>query len=617
MHLDPPDHTDAVRRYYAAFPALKKGEESPQQYYLPPPAWCRKSAHEKPQVKMQSGLSLSKEYNNYKSKKIPTGKERRNSYNGQRKSSKKRGHNYSRSLESKENLPEWVTHEGVWDMETQDPIKEFIKAIALDEGYGTCENTVTDEVREIAQVRMDETKVPDWDDGLDLESAWVITDDLAPRQRSPLEEEIYAKFEAKFNRSIEALWSNEPANTPDDEYQELPIDFQDLLASPSDSRFAEPTAEKCSMISLTESIWSNDAHDSLLGLNQSETPTRSVEVLHDRFKPLNLTDDVFKAEPRPKTPIQVVQETEPFSLYSYEGIYEAVPTVSDVMLSLTAINHSKDFSSFAEVIPRRPSERAKPAVVEKVECPLEDDEDEHEDLLVSNKTHFRPIRKEKTVEVAAIGYADGDTFDIRGELAAVHFHRSESGFMYLQTEVESPKRYLEYRTRSIDYDRLNLTEAQRVGNDMSNLAGRDFKLKFPVRMMEKGVQTDDDVEGDEGDARAAWACDECGRRGGAKKMRQSGIDSIWSDADYCGHCSVGIEQATLPAQDELSREWEELLSDISAAHAQYATEATVVEGGADRKRRHSAALRCRPHAACTHPHAPFLHCAGSDRPLTR
>lgn len=615
MHLDPPDHTEAAQRYYAAFPALKKGEESPQQYYLPPPAWCRKSAHKNTQLKMQSDLSLSKEFNNHMFKKIPTGKERRNSYHGQRKGSKKRCHSYSRSFESKENLPEWVTHEGVWDIEAQDPIKEFIKAIALDEGYGTCENTVTDELRELTQLssRMNEIEVPEWDDGLDLQSEWLLADNLVPREHSPLEDEIYAKFEAKFNSSIEALWSNDQGNTPDDEYQELPIDFQDLLASPSDL-LVDPTGEKCSLISLTESIWSNDAYDSFLGISQPETPTRSVEILHDRFKPLNLTDDVFKADPKPKTPLLVVQESEPFSLYSYEGIYEAVPTVSDVMRSLTAINHCKDLSSFAEVVPRRPGDRARPAAVERVDsCPQQEDE---EDLLVSDKTHFRPIRKEgEAVAVPPKRYADGDTFDIVAELQTVHFHRSDSGFIYLDAEVDSPKRYLEYRTRSIDYSRLNLTEAQRRDNDMSNFVEHGFKLKFPVRMMEKAVQTSEGTVGEEGDVRAAWACDECGRRGGAKKMRQSGIESIWSDAEYCGHCSVGIEQATLPPPDELSREWEELLSDISAAHAQYATEAS--SGGADRKRRHSAALRCRPHAACSHPHAPFLHCAGSDRPLTR
>lgn len=330
------EQTEAVRRYYAAFPALKKGQESPLQYYLPPPAWCRKAPDD---FKMQSEFSMSKDWNN--KKKLSSGKERRNSYHSQRKNNKKRCNSYSRSFESKESLPEWVTHEGIWDMETQDPVKEFIRAIALDEGYGTCENTVTDEIKEINQVkiRMNETLVPDWDDSLNLDTVggeWVFDDDLKPRVRTPMEEELYAKFEAKFDRSIEALWSKDQ-NTPDDEYQDLPIDFQDLLSSPSDHLF-DPSAEKCSLISLTESIWSND------GFNTAESPSKIVDVLHDRFKPLNLTDNVEPDPPR---------EIESFALYEGEEIYDALSTVAKTMRSFTAINHSRDRSGFVEVPPRR------------------------------------------------------------------------------------------------------------------------------------------------------------------------------------------------------------------------------------------------------------------------
>lgn len=221
------EQTEAVRRYYAAFPALKKGKESPLQYYLPPPSWCRKTDTK---VKMQSELSVPKDWNT-KNKKYNTGKERRNSHHGQKKH-RRRHNSYGKTAECKENLPEWMTHEGVWDMDAQDPVKEFIRAIALDEGYGTCENTAADEPR-----------VPDWE-----RAHWPPP---AP------DRDLYAKFEAKFDRSLEALWAR-GRDTPDDEYQDLPIDFQDLLSSPSDHLFADPSAEKCSVVSLTESIWSVD-----------------------------------------------------------------------------------------------------------------------------------------------------------------------------------------------------------------------------------------------------------------------------------------------------------------------------------------------------------------------
>ncbi|RVE48576.1 hypothetical protein evm_006765 [Chilo suppressalis] len=593
------EQAEAVRRYYAAFPALKKGQESPLQYYMPPPAWCRKPEADI-KAKMQCELLVSNEQNN-KNKKFCSGKERRNSYHGQKKNNKKRCNSYSRSFESKESLPEWVTHEGVWDMETQDPVKEFIRAIALDEGYGTCENTVTDEIKEITEVkiRMNENFVPDWDDSLDLDAEWVINEDFnKPKEITPMEEE-YAKFEAKFDRSIEALWSKDQ-NTPDDEYQDLPIDFQDLLSSPSDHMFADPSAEKCSLISLTESIWSNEAADAYQA-ERADSPSRIVEVLHDRFKPLNLADAAEPPAPR---------EIESFALYEDDEIYDALSSVAETMRSFTAINHSRDRSGFVEVPPRRrPRVERRPFPVDP--RPVEDNETSRpstsrEDLLTSSRTHFKPIRRE--TEADTTKYADGDTFDIRGDLDPVEFLRSDSGGVYSKSSLE---RYLEYRSsKSIDYGRLNLTESQRC----PDLDDPGFRLRFPVRQLDAGVQTDVAVD--------AWgACEECGRA--AKKMRSSmDVEGIWGEG--CGACGPVVAVTPRPPSgaDELSREWEELLSDISAAHAQYAG-AGEGDGvgaeeppGSDRKRRHSAALRCAA-PSCTHPHARFLHCCALDRPLTR
>lgn len=491
---------------------------------------------------MQSELSMPKDWNS-KNKKYTSGKERRNSYHGQKKN-RKRHNSYGRSLECKENLPEWMTHEGQWDMETQDPVKEFIRAIALDEGYGTCENTLADEPRPAP-------RVPDWADCL-------------PRARepSPLDRHLYAQFEAKFDRSIEALWAKDQ-NTPDDDYQDLPIDFQDLLSSPSDHLFADPAAEKCSIISLTESIWSVEAPES--------------PGLHDRFRPLHIDD-----APRPR-------DLHPLALYDGDDeLYDALSSVAHTMRSYTAINHSRDRSGFAEVPPRRRPAPAAPAP----RAPAPPAPAEREDLLTAARTHFRPIRREGAEPAR---HKDGDTFDIRGDLDAVAFRRSESGGLYLGSP---PERYLEYRgARTIDYTRLNLTPAQRCP-DLDDPA---FRLRFPLRQRDAAAQT-------EREWRAPPACAECGGR--AKKMRASAADSTWSE-----HCAPAPAPAAPARDDELSREWEELLRDISAAHRRYASEAAEGAEG-DRKRRHSAAQRCA--AACAHPHARFLHCAGAlDRPLTR
>ncbi|CAB3254516.1 unnamed protein product [Arctia plantaginis] len=588
------EETEAVRRYYDAFPPLNKGRESPLPYYLPPPAWCRKSSPDT-NIKMQSEQSLSKDWNS-KNKKSSSGKERRNSYHGQRKNNKKRSNSYSRSFESKESLPEWVTHEGVWDIETQDPVKEFIRAIALDEGYATCENTVTDEIKTLRQgkLSMNENVVPEWDDGLDLDAEWVITEDLNPRVRTPTEEELYAKFQAKFDSSIEALWSKEQ-NTPDDEYQDLPIDFQDLLSSPSDRLFAVPSAEKCSLISLTESIWSIDAADFPPAPGRGHSP-----ALHDRLRPLNLTDVV---EPQPR-------ELESFALYEDEELYDAVASVANTMRSYAAINHSRDCSGFAEVPPRRHRDPRRsppaPAPAPTREPPRRTPSRPREDLLTSARTHFRPIRRDSDAEPPR--YADGDTFDIRGDPDLVEFRRSESGGAYLGSSLE---RYLEYRgARGIDYGRLNLTAEQRC----PDLDEPGLRLRFPLRQLDVGTQTENSAE-DSGAARGWEACEECRA---AKRMRASAARSIWSER-ACRACAAPRAEplAPPPPADELSRDWEELLSDISAAHAQYAGGGEADEARADRKRRHSAALRCA--AQCTHPHARFLPCCtlALDRPLTR
>lgn len=513
-------------------------------------------------------------------------------------------------------------------METQDPVKAFIRAIALDEGYGTCENTVTDEIKEMAQLKVavNENLVPDWDDSLDFETEWVITEDLNPRIRTPMEEELYAKFEAKFDRSIEALWSKDQ-NTPDDEYQDLPIDFHDLLSSPSDHLFADSAAEKRGPI---------PEERAPLPLGRVDSPTRIAEALHDRFRPLNLADP-----PEPA-------ELDSFALYDDDEIYDALAAVATTMRSFTALNHSRDRSGFAEVPPRRqrarhqpPAEPAKPVTAPPPPPPLPPPPvNDREDLLTSARTHFRPIRREPEAEAAR--YVDGDTFDIRGDLDPVEVQRSESGGVYVGASLE---RYLEYRgTRTIDYGRLKLTAAQ--AQRCPDFRETGLRLRFPLRQHNAAVQTEQERAPPD-----AWpACEGCGCT--AKKMR-AGIESIWSADRACVACAPPVvpppsaappvappspaaataATVALPP-DELSREWEELLSDISAAHAQYCVEGGVgaltalaeeaeeaseaeVVSRADRKRRHSAALRCA--AACTHPHARFLSCCALalDRPLTR
>lgn len=696
MQKLPIDSSDAVRKYYAAFPALRKGQQSPMHYLLKPPAWCRKPLNvSMEKVTMQKEILPAREWNQMKNRRVSTGKERRNSYHGQRKhnNSKKRCHSYSRSLESKENLPEWVTHEGVWDIETQDPVKEFIKAIALDEGYGTCENTITDEILG-NQNKMHRTMntVPDCDDDISLDHRdWVLVDDYNVQTKTPLEEEMYAKFEAKFNRSIEALWSKDQANTPDDECQELPVDFQDLLSSPSDRMFNCSSVEKCGPIPLTDNIWSvsevevDFATEKLgswsciddIGKKRQEYKKKekeNMDILNDKLQPLNIKDESSdKMDCTLNFPIKNAgyasdsdtsscgsdkrnigslwgrASGELSSLYNYKDVYDSMPSVTNVMQSLSTLNHSKQYSSFTEVLPKWRTGFIGDGRVGRNElckftdmkirnhCPADPIKGE-EDLLTSMRTHFRPIKKESTEQTSnnIVRYADGTTFTINSELDNVKYERTESGTLFLESESEPPKQYMELRTRDIDYNRLNLTKEQCEANcEMTE--GQHFTLKFRVKQTDRGIQTEDPATfssevdeaspakkmmfnsatvnscniPDSGDSigilksenkainivnnnpeappkiEFSWKiCNECKANNnnwmeGNQNIGHSGLNllKIWSTDDVmCEACS---EYYTMPqaggnvsktiniSNDESSKEWEELLSDISYIHKLY------------------------------------------------
>lgn len=585
------DQAEAVRRYYAAFPALKKGEESPLQYYMPPPAWCRKQVDVDADMHPDAEPQAVRDWNNRMRK------ERRNSYHGPRNRGKKRFAQaaYSRSFDGKETLPEWVTHEGVWDMEEQDPVREFIRAIALDEGYGTCENTVMEELR-APVLRLDRDPpppVPDWDQVPALGADWLLAEALAPGAPPPdHEDELYAQFEAKFDRSLEALWDRERDQaTPDDDYQDLPIDFTELLSSPSDRMFdsvgappalatvappaLDPLASLSSLASLPSlgsAVWSCSA-----------APARPSPPLHARLRPLRLASPPPPLAPPPPPP---PPELESFALLEGDELYDALSTVASTMRSFAAINHSRDTSGFYEVQPRRavaappppPPPRAAPS-------PLASEP--KEDLLTSARTHFRPIKREGSVEAERTRYVDGDTFDIRGSLEPVSFRRSSSGGEYLATG--EGERYLEYRAgsreRGIDYGRLELTQAQSAA-----LARTALPLRFPLRQHDVGVQTDPVEEPP------------------PPAPPQGGTDEVTPASEVIAPDGPG------PAELE-PRDWEELLADIRLAHAMYAAGGGGGGTGEGRKRRHSAALRCARH--CPHPHARFLPCCAHLRPLTR
>lgn len=80
---------------------------------------------------------------------------------------------------------------------------------------------------------------------------------------------------------------------------------------------------------------------------------------------------------------------------------------------------------------------------------------EEENLLTSERTHFRPI----------ISYQDGFSFDIPSTLDEVKFSRTECGAMYLNAD-----KYMEYNPRGLDDD--------------------EFLVKFCIKQNDKYCQTD-------------------------------------------------------------------------------------------------------------------------------
>jgi len=92
-----------------------------------------------------------------------------------------------------------------------------------------------------------------------------------------------------------------------------------------------------------------------------------------------------------------------------------------------------------------------------------------EDLLTSERTHFRPIKEDK--------WADGTTFSVNSTIERIAYRRSESGNLLYLPGSNTP--YMEYRE--------NPKESRKSS------ASPNFTLKFRARQgckQDKSVQTD-------------------------------------------------------------------------------------------------------------------------------
>lgn len=157
----------------------------------------------------------------------------------------------------------------------------------------------------------------------------------------------------------------------------------------------------------------------------------------------------------------------------YSSHFDSPHAFIVIVNRVTLANHSSR-SGFKEVQPRQTADVA--ATIPQMSAKQYQSQSsiEGENLLTSERTHFRPIKQT---------YPDGYSFEISDELDEICYARSASGTMYLDSEV-----YREYYV----YDE--------EGNGGSRFQSGDapdgkppavpFILKYCVKQNEKSCQTD-------------------------------------------------------------------------------------------------------------------------------
>ncbi|XP_077295583.1 uncharacterized protein LOC143917849 isoform X2 [Arctopsyche grandis] len=648
--LRPHSPREMARLYYAAFPALVPSNSTSETVQpssidavVAPCPITQKSRNILSHKHTSSGKDCSR------SKKSQVCKERPSVI----RSHNHAGHRQRRSRKSyphAEDLPEWVNNGDVWDMESQEHVQDLIKGI--DEGYGTCDNTIVDEVPSTKRLYERDADYFNVDgDEIMFMKNWAIEDGFKSLQKSPSEEESMAKFKAKFDRSLEALWPKEQNNNI--EY-ELPLDFHDV-PSPSDRMFDCYSADKPLPLSLTSSIWSNNDSKSDWETNESVAvnlhpqsaaieaaqmnliPAKqtnvwqnddsynkeTMEVIYNKLKPLNLDDSTAESSHEinasSHAPKWVEDSAKEPCLFSFK-LHQ--PPIGTPARSLNILNHDSVHSSFMEVVPKAPSGFVGDSFVRKNNslkldlsktfCNIVDDgEKEEEDLLTSMRTHFRPIKHDATdCPQTVVNYADGMTFPIVSDMDTVKFSRSDSGTIFLETENEPPKQYMEYRKQGIDYARLDICSSSICSDD--GLSSKDLILKFRVCQTEKSVQTEDadadrsplpnsylpqefslrpvsdnsnKVGGLDPDKELEsldfnWVqCDECKLNNNqwlTDDWSSCNSSKIWSSDDaVCKTCTEQQAKTKMKYctsrkdkiyEEETAREWDELLSDLRYIH---------------------------------------------------
>lgn len=290
-------------------------------------------------------------------------------------------------------------------------------------------------------------------------------------------------------------------------YDDLPVDIKELLDDSPTSH--DVTVEMMNLANMrdtgrrgfipcgtniTSSIWTNEAamgeDNALFDNNYNSAIVGSDSVLDLQFSSITINNKADWS-----SDFTFVRDNECNSFFENSkrnvwdlpssgrwsddsGCFEDDHALNHFTLSLVKLNHSKEVSAFAEIIPKNRTHHFNPfskvigsGIHRDTSLKTVDLDKEKDDLLTSVHSHFRPIN-EKLDSYLQGAYADGATFVVSNSWDKINYRRTESGAMYMENDYSMRKKYCEYK----------------VKNGPTNM---EFVLKYLVCQNDKGCQTED------------------------------------------------------------------------------------------------------------------------------
>ncbi|RZC35177.1 DUF4603 domain containing protein [Asbolus verrucosus] len=282
-------------------------------------------------------------------------------------------------------------------------------------------------------------------------------------------------------------------------YDDLPVDIKELLEDSPTSH--DVTVEMMNLANMrdtgrrgfipcgtniTSSIWTNEAameeNTALFDNSYNSAAFISDLMLDLQFSSINFNknewaptgDFKFTRDNKKKTNWNL-----PNGRWSDDsGCFEDDHANNQLTLSLIKLNHNKEVSAFAEVIPKNHTQHFSPfskvigsGIHRDTSLKTVDIDKEKDDLLTSVRSHFRPIN-EKVENYLQGQYADGATFVVSNTWDKINYRRTESGAMYMENDYSMRRKYCEYKMK----------------NGPTNV---EFVLKYLVCQNDKSCQTED------------------------------------------------------------------------------------------------------------------------------